>query len=544
MRRSTAGRMSRPGTPAGAPYNRRMSPNTPDIDAPTKLLVQQAAALDARGAWREAIDAWTRVVDRAPRLLPARLALAQACIRAGRTADGVPGLERLVAEVPSWAAAWLALGVAQSMLGKHEAAVESASRAASLEPGLAPVHSGLGDVLRHAGRIVDAAVAYRRALELAPRDADTLNKVATIERQRFRRDEAADLLGRSLAIAPRHPYARVNLGTLELEQRRFESGRAMLERALAEGGLPSDARREAEDALAALREREAMAAPIADALAVGHPGPINDAVRRLGEAGPVDRRICDDADAIVRRIAEAADRSHDFPAGAPTSTVWRALEAHHNFGGPRTDEAIASSIALVSRPDTARDPGALDIVHYAAAASGDEGLDVDDPVAFEAWLRWRHAQLARHRPWADPGQLKVINNLVRGTRQVPRTPPAQFRATLRVVLRELAPRVPEGAWRIVFLYAAVLEMHPFADANGRVMRLVLNRLLVREGLFPHLRSHGSDQQVISRAWNARDLRPLAAWLAEGSRYAADLDRRWGDRPGPESGFADARARQP
>ncbi|HQU51202.1 MAG TPA: hypothetical protein PLM09_19090, partial [Casimicrobiaceae bacterium] len=74
-----------------------MAPNTPDIDAPTKLLVQQAAALDARGAWREAIDAWTRVVDRAPRLLPARLALAQACIRAGRTADGVPGLERLVA---------------------------------------------------------------------------------------------------------------------------------------------------------------------------------------------------------------------------------------------------------------------------------------------------------------------------------------------------------------------------------------------------------------------------------------------------------------
>lgn len=508
-----------------------MHSRSPIADAQVAALARRAASFDAGGAWQEAIGAWMQVVALAPGFVPARLALAQAYLRSGRPAEALPLLEEITVTAPAMAPAWLALGVAQSSLGRHDAAIASVERAVSLAPGVAAIHTGLGDVLWQAKRRDEAGKAFGRAVELAPRDADALNKLGMFERWMIRRESAASLFERAVAAAQRHPYARVNLGTLAFELRRFDEGRTLLQRALAEGGLAPDAQSEAEEACAAAAERVAMLEPTRAALAAGTPEPIAAAIRSLEPRTERHRQLLDDLEAIAGRLTRAGEVAHRFPAGTPSSPAWSAIEAHHSFRLPLTDEAIEASIALVERQDQRTDPDQLDIIHYANAVAGpgDELLDADDPVAFEAWLRWRHAQIVRHRPLYEPGHTKIINNFVPDAREIPRTPPGQLRATLRSFVTDLVPRIPDGPGRAVFIYMACIEMHPFSDANGRAMRLLLNRLLIRAGVFPHLRQRSSDGKALNQARLARDLTPLIDWLAAGSRYAAELDRRWSAR---------------
>ena len=61
------------------------------------------------------------------------------------------------------------------------------------------------------------------------------------------------------------------------------------------------------------------------------------------------------------------------------------------------------------------------------------------------------------------------------------------------------------------------------------MRLALNGWLRRLGRFPHLRPSGRDDALITAARETGDVEPLARYLAEGSRYAAALDRDWAAR---------------
>lgn len=497
----------------------------------TVALAQRAAALEARGAWADAIGVWSNAVERDPSFLPAQLGLAQAQIRAGRPTDALPMLERVTARAPGVPGAWLALGVAQSMLGRHDDAVANAKRAAALAPSVAALHVGLGDVLRQADRLEHAAIAYRKAVELAPGDADALNKLATVERTMRNYDVAETLLREACARAPGHPYARVNLGTLELQLGRPEAGKALLQSALGDARLPPDAKEEAADALAMLAERTALEGPIEAGLATDDPAPIAEALRKLERGRRFDDALIADLARIVDRHAGAASADERFAPGAPVSAAWPALEAHHSFRLPRTGEAIARSVELVARGEDGLTPDELDIVRYArvVARPGHDRPDVDDPVAFEAWLRWRHAQITRHRPAAGPGQISIVNTVVRTAIHVPRTPPVRTHATLVKVLRDLAPGMTAGAWRIAFVYLAVLNIHPFADGNGRSARLLLNRLLIRAGLFPHLRREGSDGELLATARATGDLEPLIDWLAANSRYAAGLDREWAER---------------
>lgn len=494
-------------------------------------LAREAAALEARGAVAQAIDAWSRAAKRDPAFVAARLGLAQALLRAGRAAEALPLLETITQRVRDVAPAWLALAVALSTLGRHDDAVAAAERAVLLAPGLPAVRLGAGDVLRQAGRLAAATDAYLAALALAPDDPQVLNKAASMLRMNYRGDEAETLLRRAIERAPDHPYARVNLATLMVELGRRE-GPALLRAADRMPNLPADARAEVDDALASLAEREALAVPLAHALERNDPAVLAAALRTRPVAGEPDSALVAAFAALADRLRDAAPIDHRFAPGAPRSRDWPALEAHHNFVGPRTDAAIERTARLVAAPPAAPSVADLDRLRLAHAIADPSigAIPIDDPEALEAWLRLRHAQIVGHRPDHAPGHFKLVNNVIAEFPLVARTPSRQVAATLRIVVADLAPRVPAGAWRAVFLYAALGECHPFADANGRLARLLVNRLLVSAGLFPHLRREGNDSLQVHTARTACDLEPLVEWLAAGSRYAADLDLRWSRRP--------------
>jgi Tfp pilus assembly protein PilF len=506
-------------------------------DVPDEAFLRHAAALEARGAWSEAIAAWTDIAQRHAGSLPAMLGLAQAQIRAGRPADALPALEQVRARAPGHPATWLALGVAHSMLGEHDTAIDCATRARSLAPGSAIAELGLADVLRAAGRFDDAVEAYRRAAAIAPDYPDALNKLAVVERALGHGDVAEILLRRALANAPNHPYARVNLATLELERGRDDQAIAALRDVLALPGMPPDAREEAEGALLVHDDHVALAAPLAASLASDSPAPLDAALRAGSSQAGHDESLLAELDELASRIARASSIDATFATGRPVSPAWPALEAHHNFHRPIGDEDLARSVALVAGQTPCAGLDDLDVLRYAQAVAsrGRDAWPLRDATACLAWLQWRHAQLCGHRADLAPGRLKLINNLVTSAPQVTRTLPRRIAGTLSLALSRLMPRIPEGAWRAVFLYAAIGEIHPFRDGNGRVMRFMLNRMLADRGLYPHLRRAGDDGGPSAHARKTGDPMPLAGWLAEGSRYAADLDRRWAARGPLHSG---------
>lgn len=85
-------------------------------------------------------------------------------------------------------------------------------------------------------------------------------------------------------------------------------------------------------------------------------------------------------------------------------------------------------------------------------------------------LRTRHADQMRERPEVGPGEFKVKSNRAGNTEFVD---PKLVRGTL-VEGSQLLPSVPEGTARALLAMFLISEVHPFADGNGRLARLVMN----------------------------------------------------------------------
>lgn len=496
-----------------------------------ETLLHRARALEGSSAWPEAVAAWSRLVDAAPGFLPAQLSLAQTQIRAGRPHDALPVLERLQPQAPDLPALWLALAVTNSMLGRHDAAIAAAERAVALAPELPAVHLGLGDVRRQAGHTEAASAAYARAVHLAPDDVDALNKLATMRRVLRDGTGAQEILERALALAPRHPYVRVNAATLALQSGELEKGKRELESALNDPGMPRDAYAEAREALAMLEEDDALAGPIEQAVDSNAPARLATALRARPRGGVPDERLVRFFRRIVERHERQAGVSGRFARGAPRSSAWNAIEAHHHFRSTRTSDAIGRDIGNVGSEGSERTRKDLDVAHCARLVddAGAVAFDERDPVEFEALMRWTHARLMRHRPERRPGKFKLGGYRLLGMHHLSDCSPTMTQATLDVVLRDLSPRLAEAPVRYAFLHIALVSMQAFADGNTRVGRFLLNRALTRAGFYPSLRPASGDRRILHIVEATADLEPLIASLAAGSHEAAARDREWAAR---------------
>jgi len=504
-------------------------------DAGIRSVAGRAAALEAHGASGEAVALWSRLVDRAPASIDARLGLALSHIRASRPRDALPHLDIALAAPDPPPAAWLAMGVARALLGDYPQARRACERAVALAPGVPAAHLGLGDVLYRTGDYAGAGQAYERALSLDPDDADALNKLATIARTERRHDDAEALLVRALACDPDHPYARINLGTLALRRHRLDDARRWFEGALAIPRLPDDARAVARDALAMMDERDAMAEPVADALATDDPAAIERTLRSRGTPGGADARAVDEFAALVERARRAPPIDDRFASGRPASAAWPAIEAHCCYRYDRDADGFARSVRIVAGNEPPASLQEADLLRYArVVASRDRDLgEFGDAIAYDAWLRWTHARLVGHRSDFWPGMVKPTGNVPGGAMSYARTPPGMTAATLRAMLACLADGLSPGAWRATLVCFAILAVHPCYNANKRLARCAMNRELAAAGLMPVLNVPGSDRELLRHTAAARktgDLQPIAEMFASASREARALDAAWA-RPG-------------
>lgn len=101
--------------------------------------------------------------------------------------------------------------------------------------------------------------------------------------------------------------------------------------------------------------------------------------------------------------------------------------------------------------------------------------DVPDTAsAFVDLLRARHARVLAGRPTREPGRFKTAPNRVGGTAFV--APDAVVGTLQRGFDLYLALDTPFR--RAAFIHFLVTEVHPFADGNGRVARIMMNAELI------------------------------------------------------------------
>lgn len=163
---------------------------------------------------------------------------------------------------------------------------------------------------------------------------------------------------------------------------------------------------------------------------------------------------------------------------ASDGTTLPFFEAYFSNFIEGTEFAVEEAAAIIfeNRIPNARPLDAHDILGTYRIVADQTGMSrtPENFAEFERLLKRRHAEIMQARPDKSPGQYKGEPNRAGATMFVA---PELVRGTLDQgfkVFRSLSTPFQ----RAVFMMFLVSEVHPFADGNGRVARIMMNAELV------------------------------------------------------------------
>lgn len=146
---------------------------------------------------------------------------------------------------------------------------------------------------------------------------------------------------------------------------------------------------------------------------------------------------------------------------------------------------------------------------------------------------WRVAQTPGGEPtrkWIEPGHYKSQpNHVITATGELfhfatPEETPARMADLVHWLRGEMQTPTLALPTLLARLHHDFIRVHPFDDGNGRVVRLLLNFVLLRAGLLPLVvksRDRRRYLETIALA-DAGDLAPLAEFFAEALRWSLRL----------------------
>ena len=200
----------------------------------------------------------------------------------------------------------------------------------------------------------------------------------------------------------------------------------------------------------------------------------------------------------------------------------RPADAHDVLGtySGRTRDVLGTYEIVADPVEMARTPGNAD--------------------ELEELLRTRHARVMALRPEKRPGDYKVRANRAGSTHFVD---PALVVGTLRADF-DLATGLTSPFERAVYLLFLVSEVHPFADGNSRVARIMMNAELVAGGevraMIPIIYRENY-LSALRAATHTGHFAALTKMLGFARRYTAQVD--FSSRQSAEVDFARTNAQR-
>ncbi len=146
---------------------------------------------------------------------------------------------------------------------------------------------------------------------------------------------------------------------------------------------------------------------------------------------------------------------------------------------------------------------------------------------------WRVAQTADGEPtrkWIEPGHYKTApNHVLTAAGEIfqftaPEATPAAMAKFMDDFRAELAAPSMPLAYFLARTHHAFISIHPFDDGNGRVVRLLLNYLLLRADLLPIIIKSRDRSRYLSAIANADagELTPLADYFEALMAWSLEL----------------------
>lgn len=443
----------------------------------------------------------------------------------GHMNDAISAFTQATKLLPGRVEGWVNLGSALLEGRRFEESVVALDKAVALNPKLMAAHMLLGDAFRQLGEKRLAVACYRTAVSLQ-RQPLALNKLACALRVDGHLQEAEQLYQEALHSDANFTLAKVNLATLQIERGRHDEAHAQLQ-ALAACALPPAERDEVRLSLAALSEYIRLAPVLSGLAGAQDLQPLQAALSQTPQAAlGVDTAAL----RTVRAYVEFAQRQPAAPeaiTGAPPPN-WPLIEALFMIPlAESVDEflALQAQLPLEHRQSmavTLRESLNMETAVHAARASRAAWRD---PVAAEAQLRHWHALACRDLEGFLPGHFKYTQNWSTRSPLLKRVEPALASGTVRHFVADIYAGLPPGLLRAAIVFMAVCDLHPFADGNGRVAMLWLNRELEWAGLMPAVFSRerglkGELGRVMHEVrTNGGDLSPLLAAITRAQREA-------------------------
>jgi Fic family protein len=222
---------------------------------------------------------------------------------------------------------------------------------------------------------------------------------------------------------------------------------------------------------------------IAAALATGPSDEVETKVLRAWARGQAyDGPRADAFGALAETLhAIAPSPLPALPADAARRSLLPFYEAYFSNYIEGTEFTLdqAASIIFAGEIPPDRPADAHDIVgtYRLVADDGEMAATASDADSYVELLQARHAVILHGRPDMRPGRFKLRPNQAGGTLFVA---PDLVEGTLRAGF-ETGRGLVDPFARAVYMMFVVSEVHPFADGNGRIARVMTNSELVHGG---------------------------------------------------------------
>ncbi len=233
---------------------------------------------------------------------------------------------------------------------------------------------------------------------------------------------------------------------------------------------------------------------------------------------------------------------HTLPAAPDDGTTLPFFEAYFSNFIEGTEFAVDEAAAIIFKHKIpkARPQDAHDILgtYHLVTDAAEMAQTPSSFAEFEKLLKRRHAVLMQARPDKTPGNYKTEANRAGSTLFVA---PDLVRGTLDQGFKACRSLATPFA-RAVFMMFLVAEVHPFADGNGRLARIMMNTELIAAGeqriIIPTI-YRNNYLSVLKALSNRNSAEPLIRTLDFAQRFARAID--WGDFHRAESELKDAHA---
>jgi len=426
--------------------------------------------------------------------------------------------------LPDRSEGWVNLGSTLLRSRLLEKAIEALEKALSLDANQMTTHLLLGDAKRRGRQFSESVAHYRQAVSLQ-RTPASLNRLASALWADSHQLEAENLYRETVSSSPQFSLARINLANLLIEQGKVEDAEQQIQ-SLPRQPLSVKESTWLDNAENSIIQYRHLSAELKNAFNPQALPALREKLLQLPkECLRVDNAVLDE----LYHYAESANSIEETGLSKQPNlpSNWPIVEAAFQAGSVENiEEFLALDTARTLGPQDPGQPNRLLALSATIETASTVRNSFLHPEEAELQLRHWHATAFKFQPGMLPGHFKYTPNRISHNTSQTLVSASKTIGTFRYFVQNVYPKTKPGLARAITVWMALSKIHPFADGNGRMGRIWLNRELLWAKQMPAIFCEGEGlrrelMSTMSRFFNSgrEDIASLVPVFISAQQYA-------------------------